>query len=80
MRRRHVHLSPTVEIARQVAQRHRHERPSVLTIHAGRMRESGHEFFLSENGVYLTDSVPLAFISSENASQGTGPDPSGLSR
>jgi putative RNA 2'-phosphotransferase len=62
MQRQHVHLSPTPETATLVAQRHRREHPIVLTIHAGRMRESGHEFLLSENGVYLTNAVPLEFI------------------
>jgi putative RNA 2'-phosphotransferase len=58
--RRHVHLSPNEETAIRVGRRH--GRPVVLRIAAGRMRESGHVFFLSTNGVWLTDSVPVQFI------------------
>lgn len=63
MRRHHVHLSGDVETARRVAARHRGEAPVVLQVDTVAMRTAGHDFFISENGVYLTDSVPLAFIS-----------------
>jgi RNA:NAD 2'-phosphotransferase (TPT1/KptA family) len=35
----------------------------VLRIDAKAMAADGHPFFLSENGVWLTDSVPTAFLS-----------------
>ena len=58
--RQHVHLSPDEDTAIRVGRRH--GRPAVLRIAAGRMRESGHVFFLSTNGVWLTEAVPIEFI------------------
>jgi putative RNA 2'-phosphotransferase len=58
--RQHVHLSPDEDTAIRVGRRH--GRPAVLRIAAGRMRESGHAFFLSTNGVWLTEAVPMEFI------------------
>jgi putative RNA 2'-phosphotransferase len=62
--RQHVHLSPDEETAIRVGRRH--GRPVVLRIAAGRMRESGHVFFLSTNGVWLTEAVPVQFIEFQN--------------
>ena len=59
--RQHVHLSTDVETARQVGGRH--GKPVVLTISAMNMYQSGVKFYQSENGVWLTDSVPVHFIS-----------------
>jgi putative RNA 2'-phosphotransferase len=53
-------LSKDVETATSVGKRH--GKPVVLTVKAKEMAESGHEFFLSENGVWLTKSVPPEFI------------------
>ncbi len=58
--RQHVHLSPDEQTAIRVGQRH--GKPVVLRIAAARMRERGHAFFLSTNGVWLTDCVPAEFI------------------
>jgi putative RNA 2'-phosphotransferase len=58
--RQHVHLSPDEDTAVRVGRRH--GRPVVLRIAAGRMRESGHVFFLSTNGGWLTEAVPIEFI------------------
>lgn len=63
-RRQHVHLSPDAETAIKVGARH--GRPVVLRIAAGRMRSQGHVFFLSTNGVWLTDCVPSEFIQFPN--------------
>ena len=60
MRRQHVHLSGTREQAYRVGTRH--GRPVVLEIDAKRMADVGHLFFLSENGVWLTEFVPVDFI------------------
>ena len=60
MQRRHVHLSATVQTATAVGQRH--GRPVVLHIRSGDMHRAGHVFYLSANGVWLTDSVPPDFI------------------
>lgn len=65
MKRLHVHLSKDMETAVSVGRRH--GKPSVLKIHSGRMHEDGFVFYLSENSVWLTDSVPVQYIEfSEN--------------
>ena len=58
--RLHVHLSATVALARSVAERRCS--PVVLTVDARAMAEQGHEFFLAENGVWLTAYVPPAHV------------------
>ncbi|MCI5157406.1 MAG: RNA 2'-phosphotransferase [Candidatus Electrothrix sp. AUS1_2] len=60
MSRRHVHLSATREQAYRVGARH--GRPVVLEIDAKGMSDTGHLFFLSANGVWLTEFVPMLFI------------------
>lgn len=54
--RNHLHLSVDIETAKRVGQRH--GSPVVFEIEARRMHDEGCEFFLSENGVWLTDHVP----------------------
>jgi len=56
MRRHHVHLSRDVETARTVGARR--GKPVVLEVDAKRLHESGTEFFVSDNGVWLADGVP----------------------
>jgi len=58
--RHHVHLSPDSTTATQVGARH--GSPVVLKVRAGEMSVAGHEFYLSANGVWLTEYVPAAFI------------------
>lgn len=58
--RNHVHLSLDVETATRVGRRH--GKPSVLTIAAATMQRDGHRFFLSENGVWLTEHVPREYL------------------
>jgi putative RNA 2'-phosphotransferase len=58
--RHHVHLSVDIETAVKVGQRH--GKPVVLKIKSGEMFEKGFSFFLSDNGVWLTDAVPGEFI------------------
>ena len=53
--RQHVHLSKDVETALKVGQRH--GKPIVLEVLAGKMFKEGFHFFVSENGVWLTDHV-----------------------
>lgn len=60
MSRHHVHLSADKETAHKVGQRH--GKPVVLSIQSLAMYESGHLFYLSDNGVWLTDHVPATFI------------------
>lgn len=57
--RHHVHLSADRETAARVGQR---GRPVVLVVEAGRMQRDGHQFFQSENGVWLTEAVPVAYL------------------
>lgn len=58
--RHHVHLSTDRDTALKVGARH--GVPIILTIQAGRMYQDGFEFFLSENGVWLTDVVPAKYF------------------
>ena len=64
MQRHHVHLSSTLETATTVGSRR--GKPVILKIHAGAMYTEGHEFYISDNGVWLTESVPWKYISNEN--------------
>lgn len=58
--RHHVHLSADVETATRVGSRH--GVPVVLVVRASEMVDDGHEFFLSDNGVWLVDAVPPCFL------------------
>ena len=58
--RQHVLLSADQETAIKVGQRH--GKPIILTINAKLMAQDGYKFFLSKNGVWLTDSVPVDYI------------------
>lgn len=61
MGRHHVHLSPDEETARRVGARH--GKPVVLAVAARRMaEETGAAFYCSANGVWLVESVPLAYL------------------
>ncbi len=59
-RRQKVHLSLDEDTARKVGQRH--GRPTVLRIDAKRMHAEGFLFWKADNGVWLTDHVPPAFL------------------
>ena len=58
--RQHVHLSLQKETAKAVGSRH--GRPVVLNINSKAMAAAGFIFYLSENGVWLVDSVPVEYI------------------
>jgi putative RNA 2'-phosphotransferase len=60
MQRRHVHLSGDVETATTVGARH--GTPVVLLVAAGTMHTDGHQFFRSENGVWLVAHVPPTYL------------------
>ena len=60
MNRHHVHLTTTKATALNVGSRH--GKPVLLEINALKMHEQSYEFYLSANGVWLTDEVPPAFI------------------
>ncbi|GAA1771546.1 RNA 2'-phosphotransferase [Nostocoides vanveenii] len=61
MRRNHVHLSADEATARVVGARR--GRPLVIRVDAASMGTDGHEFFISDNGVWLTEAVPQAYLS-----------------
>jgi putative RNA 2'-phosphotransferase len=58
--RHHVHLSADVQTAADVGGRY--GKPVVLTVDAARMHADGFAFFLSANGVWLTEQVPPAYL------------------
>ncbi len=58
--RNHIHLSSDIETAIKVGQRH--GKPFVFEILAQEMHNDNFEFYLSENGVWLTDHVPVKYL------------------
>lgn len=58
--RNHVHLSADIETANKVGRRR--GKPVILEIKAKWMHNDGHKFFLSDNGVWLTDHVPTKYL------------------
>ncbi len=61
MQRLHVHLSTDSKTARKVAGR-RVGKSLICKIDAAAMAKDGFKFFQSVNGVWLTDHVPLKYI------------------
>lgn len=61
MRRHHVHLSLDEETARAVGGRR--GVPVVLVVDSARMDRDGHKFFVSDNGIWLTDTVSPKYLS-----------------
>ena len=64
MSRHHVHLSKDTETAKTVGARH--GKPIVLKVDAQSMAEDGIKFYLSENGVWLTDYIDKKYIIKDN--------------
>ncbi|MEP6467845.1 MAG: RNA 2'-phosphotransferase [Parafilimonas sp.] len=60
MQRHHVHLSADKTTATKVAERR--GKPIILEIKSGEMFSAGYKFYLSDNGVWLIDHVPVNFI------------------
>ena len=60
MRRHHVHLSGDRDTATRVGQRR--GAPVLLAVRAAALAETGRDFFLTSNGVWLTEAVPPAFL------------------
>jgi putative RNA 2'-phosphotransferase len=61
MKRHHVHLSPDEETARDVGKRR--GSALILRVRSGQMYRDGHVFYLSANGVWLTEHIPSLYIS-----------------
>ena len=64
MRRHHVHLSANEDTAVRVGQRR--GQAIVLLVDSAAMHQAGYLFYRSDNGVWLTDHVPPAFLSWED--------------
>ena len=60
MDRQHVHLSGDRETAGKVGGRR--GKPVILTILASEMHKAGLPFYISHNGVWLCDAVPVQYI------------------
>ena len=58
--RQHVHLSADEATAYKVGTRH--GKPVILSVAAGQMQQDGFSFYCSDNGVWLTDQVPTAYL------------------
>ena len=58
--RQYVHLSADKATALQVGKRH--GKPLLLEVEALAMSRSGHEFFMSANGIWLTRAVPTTYL------------------
>lgn len=58
--RQYVHLSEDIETAQKVGARH--GEVVVFQIDTKSMYNEGYHFYLSENGVWLTDEVPAQFL------------------
>lgn len=63
MNRHHVHLSADRATAEKVGSRR--GEVVILTVHSGEMSRDGLVFFLSGNGVWLTEFVPEKYIDFE---------------
>lgn len=63
--RLYVHLSRDIQTAYAVGKRH--GKAIVLAVRAGDMHRAGHRFWLSENGVWLTEKVPPEYLSVSEA-------------
>ncbi|MBR3241136.1 MAG: RNA 2'-phosphotransferase [Parasporobacterium sp.] len=61
--RLYVHLSADTDTARKVGQRH--GKPVIYTVKSGRMYQDGYPFYLSANGVWLTERVPAQYLEKE---------------
>ena len=59
-KRAHVHLSKDIATAIKVGSRH--GKPVVLKIRSKLMQEEGFLFYLSENGVWLTEQIPITYF------------------
>ncbi len=60
MARQHVHLSGDPGTATAVGRRH--GRPVVLLVDAAAMFRDGHIFYRSDNGVWLVEHIPAAYL------------------
>jgi len=62
----YVHLSVDKDTAQTVGARH--GKPVVLSVGAKSMFKDGHDFYLSDNNIWMTDAVPSKYIIVEKRS------------
>lgn len=62
--RQYVHLSKDIQTARSVGSRH--GKAVIFRVKAGEMQRAGLKFFLSANGVWLTERVPVEYLELED--------------
>lgn len=60
MSRHHVHLTTDIQTAKNVGQRH--GRPVVFAVNSQDMHADKYDFYCSDNGVWLVDSVPSQYL------------------
>jgi len=68
--RQYVHLSADRATALQVGKRY--GKPLLLEVEALAMSRSGHEFFMSANGIWLTRAVPVTYLRFPDAPERDG--------
>lgn len=61
MKRMWIHLSPTIDIAKQVGKR-RTSNPVILVVNCAEARKAGLKFYKASDYVYLSKSVPAKYI------------------
>lgn len=62
--RQKVHLSTDGKTARSVGSRH--GKPAILKVASGQMHRDGLLFWQAENGVWLTDAVPVRYLTASD--------------
>ena len=63
MNRQHVHLSPDIDTAKHVGKRHtKYKNPIILSVDCKSMVTDGYKFYISVNGVWLTDNIPPKYL------------------
>ena len=62
MKRHAVHMQADINKAWQSAKRWKNKTPAVLEIDSAAMHRDGIRFFVSDNGVWLTEEVPVKYI------------------
>ena len=62
MNRQHVHMSYDLDTAMDVGARHSKNNPEIIIIDCKSMVKDGYKFYLSDNGVWLTDNIPPKYL------------------
>lgn len=68
--RQHLHLSEQKETA--IAVGTRHGKPIIFRVKSAQMHHDGYQFYRSDNGVWLTESVPVHYLEAPNPPKNHG--------